>query len=332
MIFNRLNSYALPHLDEHQHGFRPGRSCETAVAELTQKLYQHLDKRSGKAVALFVDFTKAFDSVNQLLLFRKLLTKYNNDFPPYLLTILLDYFYGREFTIANGDYISSKYQISSGVPAGSVNGPILYSLFVNDIGEYLDLEYLLYADDLCIFTDCNTFEEGVSKLNKTIEGLCKWCDINGVKLNVTKTKWMTFYKAHDRQSAKAKKGEIIINGLLVERVEVFKYLGVLLNSNLSFNEHEDLVEQRVNYALSKLYRLKRFLDVRVMKVLLSSYVTSNIEYAIIIWGVKQQKLYTLQQKINKFLLSYFLPSLYGKSRRKGKLINITKIELNNYFE
>lgn len=70
-------------------------------------------------------------------------------------------------------------------------------------------------------------------------------------MNVTKTKWMAFHKARDNKPAKATKGELKINNLVVERVDSFKYLGVIIDSTLSFKEHEELVERRVNIALAK---------------------------------------------------------------------------------
>ncbi len=331
ILYCRLLVSVYEFLDPNQHGFKMGYSCETAVGILTQKLYESVDKRKGKSVAIFIDFSKAFDSVNQKKLILKLMTQYKNKLPPYLIKMLYNYFQNRKFVLKNGDYISNKYNIQAGVPPGSILGSLFYSLYVNDISSAINLDYLLYCDDLVIYTECKNYSEGRQKLTECLEKLVIWCNENGLKLNVEKTKWMVFCKNNDFRSKKEEIGELYVDGKVVERVQIFKYLGVIINSHLTFKEHEDQVEKRINSALAKLYSIKRFLSVNVMKTMLSAYVVSIVDYALIIWGVNSSKLVSLQRKINRFVLAYFLPSYYRKRRRKSK-VDFTKIEVNDLLK
>jgi len=256
------------------------------------------------------------------------MTQNKNKLPPYLIKLLYSYFQNRKFILKNGNFVSNKYDIKAGVPPGSILGSLFYSLYVNDISSAINLDYLLYCDDLVIYTDCKTYNEGVQKLSICLNELVKWCDENGLKLNVDKTKWMVFCKNNDIRSKKEEISELYVNEKIVERVQTFKYLGVTINSYLTFKEHEDQVEKKMNYALAKLYSIKRFLSPSVMKSMLSAYVVSIVDYAIIIWGVSSSKLISLQRKINRFLLAYFLPSYFRKTRKKSKF-NITKIDVND---
>ncbi len=318
VVYCRLLKYVNELLDENQHGFRKQRSCETALSIFTQHIYGNVDKRSGKSVAVFIDFSKAFESVNQKLLMKKLICNFENKIPPYMLNLLKNYFSDRKFLIQNGGFTSKQYNIQSGVPPGSQLGPICYSLFVNDIGRSINLPYLLFADDLVIYTDCKTFDEGCNKMNECLKELEKWCKDNGLKINVSKTKYMVFYKAKDHKSRREGKGSITIGGNEVERVESFKYLGVVLDTNLDFEFHEKCVENKINAALSKMYTIRRMLTSKVMKTFLSAYVVSIIDYAIVIWAVDGKKLNFIQRKINRFLISFYHPNLLKKNIRSTK--------------
>ncbi len=223
-------------------------------------MYGIIDKNKGKAVALFIDFSKAFDSVSHEKLVVKLMTKFYHKLPPYLVKVIISYFTNRTFRIQNGTYKSKVYNISSGVPAGSILGSLFYSLFINDIKEAISVKYCLYADDLILYTDFNSFEEGSVKLNKCLNELKTWCSRNGLKINISKTKYMVFYKSNDYRSAKESKGSIKLDGEDIELVDNFKYLGIVLDSNLNYKSHCEVIDKKLSNALAKLYTIKRMVN------------------------------------------------------------------------
>ncbi|CAL8109864.1 unnamed protein product [Orchesella dallaii] len=278
-------------------------------------------------MAVFIDFSKAFDSVNQTLLVRKLINNFQNKIPPVIIILLINYFTNRKFIIRNGKFTSKEYFIKAGVPAGSILGPLCYALFVNDIGTAILLHYLLYADDLVIWTGCNTYVEGAQKLNNCLLEVEAWCTKNGLKINVQKTKCMRFFKAKDHRAKKSTVGKVFLNNEEVELVDKFTYLGLDIDSTMSFVSHERKVEMKLVGALSKMYCIKRLLPEKIMKTFLSAYVVSVVDYLINIWAVNPQKLVVIQKKINMFLMAYYLPNFSKKIIR----YQLSKIDVSKYL-
>lgn len=208
----------------------------------------------GKAIAIYIDFSKAFDSVNQYKLIQKLMFNFSYRIPPYIIRTLIYYFTNRKFSISNGDYKSKYFSIKSGVPPGSQLGPLTYSLYINDIGSVIDLPYKFYADDAVIYCDCDSFDEGKRKIQDCVDKVNDWCLENGLKINASKTKYMVFYKAKDvaSKTSAMQPMTITLNGESIERVLDFKYLGVNVDSNLNFKTHYESVDKKTCVALARL--------------------------------------------------------------------------------
>ena len=269
-------------LCEFQHSFRAGRSCEAAVALFTQYLYDAIDKTSGKAIVVFVDFTKAFDSLNHVIFLEKLMNNFDSKIEPYMVKLFQNYFTDRKFKIQNGSYQSKEYDIKSGTPAGSALGPISYSLFINDIAEGLTLPFQLFADDLAFYVECTDINKGLEKVNECYEKLKEWCSKNCLKLNESKTKLMVFHKPNDYRSKNLLPNYVKLGTDKIEVVSTFKYLGVHLDSTLSFSKHYETVENKMNVALSKLYGLRRFFTEENIKIFLCNCFIS-------LWLVSHEK-------------------------------------------
>ncbi len=320
IVYNRLLQMVKNNLSEFQHGFRRNRSCETATAFLTQSLFNSIDKRSGKAIAVFIDFRKAFDSIDHGVLMHKLISKFDGKIEPYMLKILLDYFQNRSFKIKNGNNISQSFSIKSGTPAGSALGPLIFSLFINDIGDCLTLPYALYADDLVFFVDATNLGEGIKKINECYMSLVLWCEQNKLTINTSKTKVMYFHKPNDFKSKNLLGSVIRLNDEDIDVVQSFKYLGVYLDSTLSFQSHYDNVKLKISVALGKMYSLRRFFTQNVVKAFLSCYVISIADYCLSIWCVQTDKMIqVIQDKIDNYIYSYFFPRLSSRCRRRKVL-------------
>lgn len=266
-------------LSDFQHGFTSNRSCESATAFITQSLFNIIDKRSGKGIAVFVDFRKAFDGIDHVLLMEKLITKFDGRIEPYMIKLLFNYFQNRTFQIKNGNSMSKTFQIKSGTPAGSCLGPLIFSLFINDIGDVLTLPYALYADDLVFFVDATNLSEGMKKINECYLNLVNWCKDSKLTINTSKTKVMYFYKANDHKSKNLLGNLIRLNNEDIQVVESFKYLGVHL-------DHYEQVKMKTSIALGKMYSLRRYFSLNVVKVFISCYVNSISDYCISIWCVQ----------------------------------------------
>ncbi len=331
ILHNKLLFAVKDLLDDSQHGFRSNRSCQTAIGVFTQYIHNALNKKKGKGVALYIDFSKAFDSISNEKLIRKLMKNFKGKIPPYIIKTLISYFKDRTFTITNGEYVSKKFKISSGVPPGSISGNLLYTLYINEIGSVINLPYTLYCDDLAIYTECNSFVEGTQILNECLNKFNTWCISNYLKINVSKTKYMVFYKSRDYRSAEEEKGEIYLNGEHVELVSCFKYLGIHLNSNLSYKEHCENINVKLNAALGKMYTIKRAINVKFLKSVLSAYIISILDFGIQFWVPGNQVFANkFQSKINKYVMSYFYPQYTRKWYKKDKkqTTKYKKVDIN----
>ena len=137
-------------LSDNQHGFCKGRSCFTALAKLTQDLFNFIGIRNGRVIACFIDLKKAFDTVPHDKLLCKLKLYYGLD--GHLLKIIGSYLKGRNLCIKIDQFISKDYHVERSVPQGSNLGPLLFILYIDDICSIIDnISYLFYADDLIIY-------------------------------------------------------------------------------------------------------------------------------------------------------------------------------------
>ncbi|CAL8132712.1 unnamed protein product [Orchesella dallaii] len=231
--------------------------------------------------------------------------------------LLQNYFAGRKFNIENGEFTSDFFTSQAGTPAGSCLGPLIFSLFINDIGDAISLPFVLYADDLVFLVNTTDLDAGLAEIENCYYQLIEWCEVNSLQVNQSKTKAMLFYKANDFKSKGLLGKQLDLRGDKIDVVESFKYLGVIVDSNLTFSEHYKHVECKMNIALGKMYSLRRFFNEDIVKTFISCYVVSIPDYCLSLWSVqKDSQLEKLQVKINRFLVTYFLNSNEKKVGRK----------------
>ncbi len=160
------------------------------------------------------------------------------------------------------------------------------------------MPHLLFADDLVLNVDCDDYDKGLIEIN------CK---------------------ANDYRSKTCIPDSIVLDNDKLEVVQCFKYLGVNIDSTLSFAKHYDVVNGRINAAISKMYTVRRFFTENTIKIFMSCYVVSTIDYCFEIWGCQNEgRLEKLQLKINRFLQSFFYPGLYKKEKRGENLKKCNK--------
>ncbi|CAD6210334.1 GSCOCG00012781001-RA-CDS [Cotesia congregata] len=170
--------------------FKEGLNTQTAVIKLCDDIRLGIDE-SKVTIAVFCDFSKAFDSVNHQRLLQKLLSM---NFSDNAIEWIRSYLSQRAQLVRNNNDISSWRNVLNGVPQGSVLGPLLFVLYISDLSKILNCQYLFYADDLVIYRSCHLVQisENIALLNSEIEKIVKWCDLNCLKLNASKTKAIIF--------------------------------------------------------------------------------------------------------------------------------------------
>ena len=177
-------------LFDMQYGFRPGRSCEHALLNAQNRLLESLNNRQI-SVLLLCDFSKAFDMVDHAVLLKKL---YHYGIRGTALNWLTSYLSDRKQYVSVKNSDSSTGHIKYGVPQGSILGPLLFIIYINDIPEIACFaKFILYADDANIIIAANTVEEIYDQLLNLITNLVKWVHYNGLALNLKKTKYMIFF-------------------------------------------------------------------------------------------------------------------------------------------
>ena len=169
------------------------------------------------------------------------------------------------------------------------------------------------------------------ELQEQLNKLDNWCEENGMYMNYKKTEYMIFRKSHDQSAAEDT--ELIVGGINLNIVEEFKYLGIRLDSHLSFEKQYNYVCGKVSKAIGIVERIKRSINFEMFKLLLNSYVLSNIDFGLSIWAIQSdEKLNHIQRKIDKLILSYFNRNIPHRFINNRNLTLRSESELQNYYE
>lgn len=275
IIHNHLAFHLKHSIIPEQHGFMTGRSTVTNLFCVTQFISETIDRRSQVDV-IYTDFSKAFDKLNHSLLLLKL---ENFGIDSSLIATLRSYLSGRVQYVQYLGFKSQKFLQTSGVPQGSVLGPLLFILFINDMVQNIDVQYLLYADDMKLFYEVTSLDD-CKKLQLNLARLNTWCSGNQLPLNANKCNVMSF----------CRKNSVIthnysIDDIILERPESVKDLGVLFDAKLSFTLHTEKIVAAAYRMLGFVIRnMRQFRDELTFKLLFSAFILSRLDYASIIWS------------------------------------------------
>ena len=277
-VFEKLlNEQIVAYLDKHnilfegQHGFRKGHSCETALHELITDINTARDKRLT-SMLLFIDYRKAFDTVDSDLLLLKL---FHYGFDNSALKLIADYFANRSQSTKVNGKLSGSASIPLGVPQGSCLGPLFFLIFINDLAYLLvGLHSKLFADDTTIYSSGPILSDVIGDFQKRIKPLGSWCALNRLDINWSKT-----YVMFITNSRITLPTSVALNDVTVSVVTEFKLLGVTLDNKLNFNKHIAIMCRQIN---SKLFSIKRLfvLSTSVKMQFFKTFVLPYFDYCI----------------------------------------------------
>ena len=221
-------------LFENQFGFRKQNSTVHALIQITEQITSLIE--NGKyGCGIFIDLRKAFDTVNHAILLRKM-EHYG------IRGMALQWFK----SYLNG-HASALKEISCGIPEGSVLGPLLFLIYINDLPNILEiLKFYLFADDTNIYYVHDNLKKPERIINKELEWLNHWLNVNRLSLNISKTNFVIFHPFN-----KPMKNYITlkINKMVICEEKYVKYLGLLIDATLSWDPHIDNLSKKIARAL-----------------------------------------------------------------------------------
>ena len=294
VIFNQLYKYFN---DNHlffdsQYGFRTKHSTELAALELIDIIVTKMDQNEVP-INIYIDLSKAFDTLDHEILIHKLQFYGLKDKS---LQLLKDYLTNRQQYVEFNETMSDYCNIETGVPQGSILGPLLFIIYLNDL-EKASTKFhpVIYADDTALSTTLNAFNSKNSKninINQEIDKVNIWFKLNKLSINPTKTKAMLFYTPQ-RNVVPV---DLFINDSPIEYVNHFNYLGIVLDSHLSWKFHIENVSNKIARTIGIMCKLKNYLPLNTLVTLYNTLILPYLSYGLLAWGLQSNKLENLQKK------------------------------------
>ena len=268
--------------------------------------------------AVFIDLSKAFDSVNHRLLIYKL-ERYG--FRGCFGGLLRSYLSNRQQFIDVSGHQSTKKFIIAGVPQGSVLGPLLFNIYINDLAYFItNNNMIFYADDGVFY---KAGDDGVTvgaSLNDSLCSFNQWLGVNGLLVNTSKTKYMIFSTSHIMDL------NIIINNNQISRVDSFKYLGITLDSFLTYTEHINNLIQKFSLIQGLCYSLSSAIPGEALLAIYHSLAYPHVILHNLLWGgAASTTLQKLQVAQNKLLRNIFPSSRTAEMYLNNGLLNIRAV-------
>lgn len=314
VILHHLNQLFDDLLHPNQHGFRRHRSCTTQLITVVHDITAAIDSGEQTHAAL-LDFSKAFDVVSHQILITKL-TDINLDCS--LVAWITDFLTGRTQKVVIDGVYSDEVPVTSGVPQGSVLGPALFLLYINDIVDCVDhCSIRLFADDTIVYMPVKNERDALC-FQRDLDNLFDWSVQNKMKFNTSKSNIIIFGKQPNIFI------EYRINGEIIPHSDTVKYLGLYIHRSLKWEHHIESILSRSRRTLALLTHTLYNATPRLKKVAYYSICRPVLEYGSELWDPTHkttiQSLEVLQNKAVRFIF-----------RIKGRDTSMTEIKNHNHI-
>lgn len=254
-------------------------------------MVQNLDNGLNSC-AIFLDLAKAFDSVSHDILLRKL--EYYG-IRGKALNLFRSYLQGRSQYVKINNTSSSLIDIIFGVPQGSILGPLLFLIFINDLPDATNFYVKLFADDTFLCTQNNDFDALEKDVNFELKKVYSWLASNRLTLNISKSKYMLISKKRT-----IPKINISLNGTPMQSCDSYKYLGVYFDKDLNWQCHIDYITNKITKSCGALAKVRHCIDTNTLVNVYHALVNSYIRYGMCVWGgASQNILKPLKTVVNK---------------------------------
>jgi len=220
--------------------------------------------------------------------------------------------------------MSKVVKLKTGVHQGSVLGPLLFIIYINDIPNSTDLfKLIIYADDTTVFTTFETLLYNTSNINLILNNelikLCDWLNANKLSLNAGKTKAMIFQNVNKRLTMP----NIMIENTKVDIIDDFNFLGITINKHLKWSSHIDKISHKISKTTGVLNKLKNYIPKNILLTIYQSLITPHLNYGVLAWGSSCGKVFKLQKKAIRIITN----SKYNAHTEPlFKQLNILKVQ------
>lgn len=307
MVCDHITFFTKSLIPLNQHGFVKGRSTSSNLLEFTTNVANSLE-RSQQMDTFYADFSKAFDRIDHNLLSQKLL---DFGFPSFWVDWIRSYLMGRKQRVIIDGFTSREIEVLSGVPQGSHLGPLLFVIFISDIGLYVkNSQILLYADDCKLFKTISSHTDCVA-LQDDITEIYRWATLNNLQLNIKKCNIFSFYRIRNVFMHDYTIGEDVLL-----RPDVISDLGVIFDTKISFNPHINSLIAKARSRMGFVIRSSRqFKDPYTLKALYCSLIRSVLEYGSIIWSPSYAIHIKRIESVQKRFLLFTLRNIFRNTAR-----------------
>ena len=284
-------------LSKNQHAYRKRHSTVTCLVELVNKIYKLIENKKFSAV-VSLDLSKAFDSISHKLILKKLAKLGMAD---KTIKWVKSYLTNRKQITKFKNYKSTQAEVKSGIPQGSIMGPLLFICFTNDLHEVFKDECSIsaYADDTQWLVEANSMAQLKKQVEKVISLAQKWYQANSMKNNIGKTEIMVVNKNKKNESLKV---NVMEEGkqITIESKLSIKILGVTLDSNLNWRKQVNEVKKKAQNTTRNVNRINHLLPTQQRMHLYNALISPHFNYADVVWGGCGKKESLSLQKVQNF--------------------------------
>lgn len=322
-MLNHLNSNAI--LYKHQYGFRKNHSTYMALLHLIDKVSSALENNEF-CCSIFIDFSKAFDTVNHVILLNKL---YKYGFHDITHKWLKNYISNRRQFVHVKGCFSDKAELLCGVPQGSILGPLLFLIYINDMFNASNLlSPIMFADDTTLLLSHSNFHSLIKEANVGLAAYASWFNLNKLSLNIKKSNFIIF---SGRKKYFEEVSKIFINSIEMPKVSSTRFLGVYVDENLNWRVQIDSIYKKINKSIGIIRRISHLVNTSCLLTLYYSLIYPYLTYCNLVWAstfpTSLHKILVLQKRFIRIASRSESRASSGPLFQKHQILNIYNINI-----